>query len=115
MGCLLLIGAQDGGHILLGGGLMAIGSAGFSAANWALTADLAPRSQTAQYFALANVGTAGAAASAGLLGPLIDWGNTLAPGGGYTALFALGSLAMAASPAPLFRIATTAPPRSLSG
>ena len=92
-GVLLLISAASGFQILVFGSLMAIGSAAFASANWALTADLAPREEAARFFALANVGTAGGAAAAGLLGPLIDWGNRVAPGAGYTALFLVAGLA----------------------
>ncbi len=91
--------------ILLFGGLMAIGSAAFTAANWALTADVAPRGEAARFFGLANFGTAGAAATAGLFGPLVDWGNSTVPGTGYTMLFVGAALAFAASAVAAWRIA----------
>jgi MFS family permease len=96
-GVLLLIGATSRFQILIFGSLMAIGSAAFASANWALTADLAPPAEAARFFGLANIGTAGAAAAAGLFGPLVDWGNTQAPEAGYTALFLVAGLACAAS------------------
>src|SRR5215212_9166520 len=97
LGTLLLIGAASSTQIFLFGGLMALGSAAFAGANWALTADLAPPAEAARFFGLANIGTAGAAAAAGLLGPLVDWGNGRTPGMGYTALFAAATLAFVAS------------------
>jgi MFS family permease len=96
-GVLLLIVAASSIQILVFGSLMAIGSAAFASANWALTADLAPQAEAARFFGLANIGTAGAAAAAGLFGPLVDWGNHVAPGGGYTALFLSAALACATS------------------
>jgi MFS family permease len=87
IGVLGLVAADSVGWILLSGGLMAVGSAAFSTANWALTADVVPRVESARFFGLANVGTAGAAAAAGLFGPLVDVGNAASPGRGYTALF----------------------------
>jgi MFS family permease len=69
LGVLLLILAESNISILLFGGLMALGSAAFTGANWALTADLAPASEAGRFFGLANIGTAGAAAAAGLFGP----------------------------------------------
>lgn len=100
-GVLLLTRASNSTAILLFGGLMALGSAAFSAANWALTADLVPTAEAARFMGLANLGTAGAAAAAGLFGPLVDWTNGQAPGTGYTVLFALAALAIVASVVPL--------------
>jgi hypothetical protein len=76
---------------------MALGSAAIAAANWAYNADVAPADEAARFLGLANVGTAGAAAAAGLFGPLVDWGNRMGPGAGYTALFISAGLAFIAS------------------
>ncbi len=97
IGVTLLIGAASMLQIFICGGLMAVGSAAFASANWALTADLAPPGEAARFLALANIGTAGASAAAGLFGPLVDWGNMLAPGTGYSILFVLASIACLAS------------------
>ncbi|MFL5806112.1 MAG: MFS transporter [Roseiflexaceae bacterium] len=96
-GALLLAIAGSALQIFLFGGLMALGSAAFAAANWALTADVAPPNEAARFLGLANIGTAGAAAAAGLFGPLVDWSNGAASGMGYTALFAAAVLAFIAS------------------
>lgn len=96
-GILLLTVASSGALIFVFGSLMALGSAAFASANWALTADVTPEGEGARFFGLANIGTAGAAAVAGLFGPLVDWGNASAPGMGYTALFVVAGLACAAS------------------
>jgi MFS family permease len=84
-------------QMLLFGTLLAIGSAAFSTGNWALAADLAPRGEAARFLALANLGTAGAAALAGLFGLLIDLANRLDAGAGFTALFAAAAIAFIAS------------------
>jgi Na+/melibiose symporter-like transporter len=105
VGALLLTVAGSALQIFLFGSLMALGSAAFAAANWALTADVVPLDEAARFFGLANVGTAGAAAAAGLFGPLVDWGNGLAPGAGYTALFAAAGLAFIASALATHRVA----------
>jgi MFS family permease len=86
-GVFLLIWARSETQILLFGSLMGMGSAAFAGANWALTADLAPEAEAGRFFGLANVGTAGATAAAGLFGPLVDWGNRMQPEAGYTLLF----------------------------
>ncbi len=96
-GILLLIGAHSSAAILAAGGLMSLGSAAFSSANWALTADLAPPAEAGRFLALANFGTAGAAAAAGLFGPLIDAANRASDGAGFPLLFVLAALASLAS------------------
>lgn len=75
-------------EMVLGGIAMAVGSALFGVANWATLVDLAPASEAGRYLGLANFGTAGAAAAAGLLGPLVDAGQGVARGVGFLALFA---------------------------
>jgi MFS family permease len=87
VGTLLLVFAEGPAGILMFGGLMALGSAAFSSANWAFSADLAPPEEAARFLGLANFGTAGAVAAAGLFGPLVDGLNHVEPGLGYSALF----------------------------
>jgi MFS family permease len=61
--------------VIVAGTLMSIGTAAFSTANWAALTDLAPPADAGRLMGLANVGTGGAAAAAGLVGPVIDaWG-----------------------------------------
>jgi MFS family permease len=97
LGTLLLIVASTSVQILLFGSLMSLGSAAFASANWAMTADLSPSSESARFFGLANFGTAGAAATGGLFGILIDGANRVAPGAGYPALFLAATLASLSS------------------
>jgi MFS family permease len=104
LGVLLLILAENSFSILVFGGLMSIGTAAFTGANWALTADLAPSSEGGRFLGLANIGTAGAAAAAGLFGPLVDWTNEIAPGTGYPIVFVLSALAFIASLISLRRV-----------
>lgn len=75
---------------------MAVGSALFGVAIWATLVDLAPGTEAARYLGIANIGTAGAAAAAGLFGLLIDATDALAPGSGYLALFGAAAVAFAA-------------------
>jgi Major Facilitator Superfamily len=73
--------------LLAFGGLMAIGSAAFGAGSWAMLADLSEGGHAGRLLGIANFGTAGSAAAAGLFGPLIDGVSTAAPGNGYTVAF----------------------------
>jgi MFS family permease len=58
--------------ILAFGGLMALGSAAFGSASWAMLADLTAARDSGRLLGLAHLGTAGAAAGAGAFGILID-------------------------------------------
>jgi MFS family permease len=96
-GALLLATADGPASILVFGGVMALGSAAFTTANWAQVADLASPSEAGRYLGIGNFGTAGAAAAAGLFGPLADAVPSVLPGTGFTALFVASALAMALS------------------
>lgn len=89
-GTLLFIPASSLGAIMLGGMIMSIGSGLFASANWALTADMTPAGGGGRYFGLLALATGGAAAIAGLFGPLVDYA-------GYTPLFAVAALTFCAS------------------
>lgn len=97
LGVLLLMTANTTGQMIFFGSLMAVGSAAFASANWALSVDLAPPDEAARFLALANFGTAGAAAVAGIFGPLIDLGNSFGAGTGYTLLFLAAAATFIAS------------------
>jgi MFS family permease len=97
----LLVWAGSASQILLFGGLMSLGSAAFAGGSWALLADIVPKEEPARYFGLANFSTAGAAAAAGLFGPMIDGVDRLSQGMGFPALFVLASLAFLTSAWPL--------------
>jgi MFS family permease len=92
-----MIPARGLGHLVVAGALLGLGSASFSAANWAATSDEAAGDDAARRMALANFGTGGAAAAAGIFGPLIDMANGLTPGMGFTALFLAAALSISAS------------------
>jgi len=106
-GVLPLIWADTALEIALFGSLMSLGSAAFASANWALTADLVPDEEAARFFALANFGTAGAAALAGLFGPLVDAADTILPGAGFPFLFMAATVALLASTAALRPLAAS--------
>ena len=88
-------------QMLIFGGLMSLGSAAFSGGSWALLADLVPKRESARFFGLANLSTAGSSATAGLLGPVLDGAQRISPGSGYTVLFLLAAIAFLASAFPV--------------
>ncbi len=92
VGILGLSAAAGQWGILAGGGVMALGSAAFSSANWAMAADIAPAGAGGKFMGLANIGTAGASAAAGLFGPLVDAANRASPNSGFLVVFGLAAL-----------------------
>ena len=65
------------------GGLIGMSFGAFMSTNWALATDLVPKGEEARYLGLTNLATAGGAALARLIGPVIDFLNNYAPALGY--------------------------------
>ncbi len=85
--------------IIFGGGLVGISVGAFMSTNWALATDLVVKGEEARYLGLTNLATAGGAALARLIGPVIDFFNAYSPGLGYSVMllacfiyFIVGSL-----------------------
>ncbi|HEX7172898.1 MAG TPA: MFS transporter, partial [Candidatus Limnocylindria bacterium] len=70
--------------VVVFGAIMAVGSAAFGSASWAMLGDLTSSVYAGRLMGLANVGTAGAAAAAGLFGFIVD-------GGGFGPAFAVAA------------------------
>jgi len=85
--------------IIFCGGLVGISVGAFMSTNWALATDLVAKGEEARYLGLTNLATAGGAALARLIGPVIDFFNAYSPGLGYSVMllacfiyFIVGSL-----------------------
>ena len=85
--------------IVLCGGLVGISFGAFMSTNWALATDLVAKGEEGRYLGLTNLATAGGAALARLIGPVIDFFNAYSPRLGYAVMllacflyFLLGSL-----------------------
>ena len=72
--------------IMACGGLVGISLGAFMSANWALATDLVVKGEEARYLGLTNLATAGGAALARLIGPVIDFFNASSPGLGYSVM-----------------------------
>lgn len=96
---LIMILPKDYNLLLIPAGVIGIALIIFSTANWALATDLVVPGEEARYLGLANMATAGGAALARLIGPVIDFFNARIPNQGYQVMlgvcaiyFALGGL-----------------------
>ena len=85
--------------IMLCGGLVGISFGAFMSTNWALATDLVAKGEEARYLGITNMATAGGAALARLIGPVIDFFNAYSSGLGYQVMllacfiyFVVGSL-----------------------
>jgi Na+/melibiose symporter-like transporter len=83
----IFLSGQNFTFIILSGGLVGIAFGAFMSSNWALAIDLVPAGDEARYLGLTNLATAGGAALARLIGPLIDFGNGLSTNLGYSFMF----------------------------
>jgi Na+/melibiose symporter-like transporter len=83
LGIAIIFLSQDYGTMLWAAGIIGIAIGAFNSSNWALATDLVAKGEEARYLGLTNLATAGGAALARLIGPLIDFFNAYTPGLGY--------------------------------
>jgi Na+/melibiose symporter-like transporter len=75
LGIVFLAVFKDYNTMLWGAGIIGLAIGAFNSANWALATDMAPKGEEARYLGIANMATAGGAALARLVGPVIDYFN----------------------------------------
>ena len=112
-GVLVIALAPDVALATIGGALVAVGTGAFLAVNWALISEDIPDGKGAQYFALANIATAGSSALAGLTGPIADGFERILPGNGYSIAFVAAAVICLAALWPLH--GARRPPSQMGG
>jgi MFS family permease len=80
---LLIIIAGSYEVALVGAGIIGVAVGAFSSTNWAMATDLLRKGEEARYLGIANMATAGGAALARLIGPVIDFFEKVELGLGY--------------------------------
>ena len=83
LGVVALFFSQSYMHIMLSGGLLGICGGAWMSSQWALATDLVGKGEEARYLGLVNMSVAGAGAASRLIGPVIDFFNSLGPNLGY--------------------------------
>ncbi|MBA7699741.1 hypothetical protein ES703_108443 [subsurface metagenome] len=83
LGFAIIFLSHSYGSIIFAAGIIGIALGAFTSTNWALATDLVPKGEEARYLGLTNLATAGGAALARLIGPVIDFLNKYAPALGY--------------------------------
>jgi Na+/melibiose symporter-like transporter len=99
VGIVLLYLSDSYVQVLLAGALIGLASGAFLSTSWAMATDLAPEGEEAKYLGLTNLAMAAGSALARLIGPLIDFFNTVETNMGYSVMllacflcFIVGSL-----------------------
>jgi len=99
LGIVALFFSQSYMHVMLSGGLLGICGGAWVSTQWALATDLVGKGEEARYLGLVNMSSAGAGAASRLIGPVIDFFNSLSPNLGYQVMllacfiyFLVGSL-----------------------
>jgi MFS family permease len=75
--------------IIFCGGIIGLSTGAFMSTNWALATDLVVKGEEARYLGLTNLATAGGAALARLIGPVIDFFNAYTMNLGYSIMLLL--------------------------
>lgn len=83
VGILLILINQSVSMLMVGASIIGASLGAFISTNWALATDLVAKGEEAKYLGIANMATAGGAALARLIGPVIDFFNQLEPNAGY--------------------------------
>jgi len=86
LGILALYFSRSYTQVLLSAGLLGICGGAWMSTQWALATDLVGKGEEARYLGLVNMSVAGAGALSRLIGPAIDFFNTLKPNLGYTVM-----------------------------
>jgi Na+/melibiose symporter-like transporter len=80
---------QSYAAVLIGAAVIGVALGAFTSTNWALATDLVAKGEEARYLGIANMATAGGAALARLIGPVIDHFNQVSDGLGYQVMLAV--------------------------
>ena len=88
----VIIFTQNYNYILVAAGVIGVAVGAFSSTNWALATDLVVKGEEARYLGLANMATAGGAALARLIGPVIDHFEAIRVGLGYQVMLIVSAI-----------------------
>jgi len=86
IGVVLLYLADNYTQVLLGGAFIGLASGAFLSTSWAMATDLAIKGEEAKYLGLTNLAMSAGSALARLIGPLIDYFNTVETDLGYSVM-----------------------------
>lgn len=88
----LLLPVRSMTALLALGCTIGVGMGIFASVTWAWATDLVPSAEAGKYLGLSNLATAGSAATARLLGPVVDLVNARRPYVGYSIMFIVATI-----------------------
>lgn len=103
-GTLMILLAHSGIVLMAAAAVLGIALGAFNCTNWALATDLVNKGEEARYLGIANMATAGGAALARLIGPVIDFFNQIGLNMGYTVMLAVCMVYFIAGAVLLFKV-----------
>jgi Na+/melibiose symporter-like transporter len=113
----VVIFAREYVHVLIAAGGIGVAVGAFTSTNWALAVDLVAEGEEARYLGLANMATAGGAALARLIGPVIDHFEAIRADLGYQVMLVacciyciVGALILLKVRSPVNRASQAPPP-----
>ncbi len=109
-GILLILINQSVSMLMVGASIIGASLGAFISTNWALATDLVAKGEEAKYLGIANMATAGGAALARLIGPVIDFFNQLEPNAGYYVMLLACMIYFIAGGLILLKVKTTGGP-----
>jgi len=105
-GILMILLSHSGTVLLAAAAVLGIALGAFNSTNWALATDLVSKGEEARYLGIANMATAGGAALARLIGPVIDFFNQVGTNMGYTVMLSACMVYFIAGALLLFKVKT---------
>ncbi len=104
LGVAIIFLSRDYTLMLFAACMLGIAVGAFNATNWALATDLVAKGEEARYLGLTNMATAGGAALARLIGPVIDFFNKAWPGLGYQVMLGVSFIYFVAGALLVFKV-----------
>lgn len=105
-GILMILLSHSSTVLLAAAAVLGIALGAFNSTNWALATDLVSKGEEARYLGIANMATAGGAALARLIGPVIDFFNQVGANMGYTVMLSACMVYFIAGALLLFKVKT---------
>lgn len=104
LGILLFFIARNQTHLVLAGVVFGIANGAFLSSSWAEATKLLPETEAARYLGLANLALAAGSGMARLIGPMIDYFNTVSHNLGYSAMLLISALCFIAGSLVLLKV-----------
>lgn len=104
LGILFFFISRNQTHLMLAGVVFGIANGAFLSSSWAQATKLLPEGEAARYLGLANLALAAGSGMARLIGPMIDYFNTVGHNLGYSAMLLISAVCFIAGSLVLLKV-----------